>query len=71
MSANQIPHFGPRPEEFPGRARPHSCPVCWMNGGEGHVPAAKRLIGAADSMVPSSLRRTLPAWAESAMAASK
>ncbi|GAA1749561.1 hypothetical protein [Nonomuraea bangladeshensis] len=36
MSANQIPHFGPKPDDLPGRPRQHSCPDCAFNGGPGH-----------------------------------
>ncbi|MFI9552631.1 hypothetical protein [Nonomuraea endophytica] len=37
MSANQIPHLGPKPDDpFPGRPRPHCCPRCIYMGGEGH-----------------------------------
>lgn len=37
MSANQIPHVGPKPDDIPGRPREHECPMCWMNGGAGHT----------------------------------
>ncbi|MGW0805967.1 hypothetical protein [Nonomuraea sp. NPDC002799] len=36
MSANQIPHFGPKYDDMPGQPREHSCPTCWKNGGPGH-----------------------------------